>query len=95
MELHNKTVIPGAQVGFEGTYGHVLVIKLLLHGLEVVLVIFEEGQQDFALCRTVLCLVQNVDFRHQKVIRLLRMTGRTCIQYNIGCCPLYQKRSQG
>ena len=36
-------VIPSAQVGFEGTNGHVLIIKLLLYGLEVVLVIFEEG----------------------------------------------------
>ena len=44
MELHYKTVIPSAQVGFEGTYGHVLVHKLLLYGFEVVLVIFEKGQ---------------------------------------------------
>ena len=54
MELNHKMVIPSAQVGFEGTYGHVLVIKLLLYGLGVVLVVFEKGQQDFALHRTIL-----------------------------------------
>ena len=54
MELHYKMVILSAQVGFEGTYGYILVIKLLLYGLEVVLVIFEKGRQDFALFRTFL-----------------------------------------
>ena len=34
---------PECQVGFEGTYGHVFVHKLLLYGFEVVLVIFEKG----------------------------------------------------
>ena len=51
-ELHYKTVILSAQVRFEGTYGHLLVIRLLLYGLEVVLVIFDKGRQDFALRRT-------------------------------------------
>ena len=76
-------------MGFEGTYGHILIIKLLLYGLEVVLVIFEKGRQDFAPHRIILHfshLVQNVDFRPQKVIRLLIMTGKTCLQYNIGFC---------
>ena len=57
--------------------------------LEVVLVIFEKGRQDFALLRTISHfshLVRNVNFRPQKVIRLLIMTGRTCLQYNIGFC---------
>ena len=48
MELHYTTVTSSAQVEFEGTYGHVLVNKLLLYSFEVVLVIFDEGQQDFA-----------------------------------------------
>ena len=39
---------PSAQVSFEGTYGYFLVNKLFLYGLEVVLVIFEKGRQDFA-----------------------------------------------
>ena len=45
-------VTPSAQVGFEGIYGHVLVIKLLLNGLEMVLIIFEKGQQGFTLLPT-------------------------------------------
>ena len=89
MELRYKTVTPSAQVGFEGTYGHILVIKLLLYGLKVVLVIFEEGQQDFALFHTdsrFSNLVWNIVFRPQKIIRLLIMTGRIYLQYNIHFC---------
>ena len=52
MELYYKTVILSAQVGFEGTYGHVLVHRWNLYVFEVVLVIFEKGQQNFALFRT-------------------------------------------
>ena len=40
----HKTVIPSAQVRFEGTYGHVLIHKLLSYGFEVVLVIFEKSR---------------------------------------------------
>ena len=43
MELHYKTVILSAQVGFKGSYGHVLVHKLISRGFEVVLVIFKKG----------------------------------------------------
>ena len=35
-------VIPSAQVGFEGTYSHILFYKLLLYGFEVVLVILRK-----------------------------------------------------
>ena len=42
MELHYRTVIPSSQVGFEGTYGYVLVHEFLLYGFEVVLVFFEK-----------------------------------------------------
>ena len=77
-------VIPSDQVGFEGTYSHVLVYKLLLYGVEVVLVIFEKSRQDFTLFRTFSHLVQNDNFRPQKVIRLLLVTGRIYLQYYIG-----------
>ena len=90
MELHYKMVTPSARVEFEGTYSHVLVIKVLLYGLWVVLISFEEGRQDLALRRTILHfshLEQNVNFRPQKVIRLLIMTSIICLQYNISCCP--------
>ena len=48
MELHYRTVIPSAQVGFQGSYGHGLIYKLLLSGFEV-LVIFEKGWYHFPL----------------------------------------------
>ena len=64
-ELHNRIVIPSAQVEFEGTYGHVLVHRQHLYVFEVVLVIFEKGQQDFALFRTFCtqCKMSIFDFR--------------------------------
>ena len=43
MELHYKIVILSAQVGVEGTYGHVLVHGWYLYVFEVVLLIFEKG----------------------------------------------------
>ena len=44
MELLYRTVILSAQVGFEGAYGHVLGHKLIVYGLEAVLVILEKGR---------------------------------------------------
>ena len=43
MELHYKTVIPSAQVGFEVTYGHGLIHRLNLYVFGVVLDIFDKS----------------------------------------------------
>ena len=79
-------VILSAQVGFEGTYGQILVYKLLLYGVVLVLAVFWERPIGFRTTSHFSHLVRNVDFRPQKVIRLLLMTGRTYLQYNISCC---------
>ena len=52
MELHYRTVIPSAQVVFQGPYSYVLIFKLLLSNFEVVSVIFEKGRYHFALFPT-------------------------------------------
>ena len=56
MELHYRIVLPSAQVGFEGTYGHVLSHRLHLSTFGVVLAIFEKRSIGFRIISHYLAL---------------------------------------